>query len=559
MRRSFIQILSITLTITLLVSPGFMRPLNADEDDYYFRLKKSWQYMQRVYEKINQHYVEEVDPYNLITAGIDGMLDELDPYTDFIEEEGQRRLKIITTGKYGGLGMEIGLRNGEIVVISPIENTPAKKMGIRAGDIIKEINGKSISGWSVRKVSAKMRGKIGTEVKLLIERPGIEETFEVTLERAEIVIEDIGYAGYIEEGTGYVSLNGFTNKSPEELRQALRELKYEGNLQRVILDLRDNPGGLLEAAVQIVNLFVEKDAPVVSTKGFREESHEFKTRFNPMLPNIPLVVMVNGGSASASEIVAGALQDLDRAVIMGEPTYGKGLVQKVYNLDKYKETKLKMTTAKYYIPSGRCIQKKDYGLHNEVFARDSSDTLDNEEHAYYTRNKRVVYDKGGIYPDIIVEDDSMSYFSLQLLKKNLLFDFAVQFHSNQPDWLDKNVVTDSILMAFREFGMQNEFKFDFQGHRELKRLKQIADNNQYSPEIKNLISELESKLNEQAKHAFDDNRQQIKKLLHLELVEKYAGRKARYKYTLKDDQQIARATEVLKDMSAYNDILAIQN
>jgi len=328
------------------------------QEEYYKGLKKGWQYMQMVYERLNQQYVEDIDPYPLIRSGINGMLKKLDPYTVFLEEDGQRRLRIMTTGKYGGLGIEIGLRNKKITIIAPINNSPAQRIGIQAGDIIDKINGKGIVGKNVDEVSKLLRGQIGTDVSLNIIRPGLNEALELTITRAEIVLEDIGYNGFVASGVAYVNLNSFTDKAFEEIKGVIEEMQRQASIEAFILDLRGNPGGLLDAAVNIVNLFVEKEKLVVYTKGFREKEYKFYTRQEPLLPNVPLAVLVDGGSASASEIVAGALQDLDRAVIIGEDTFGKGLVQKVFTLDKHKNIKLKMTTAKYYIPSGRSIQKK---------------------------------------------------------------------------------------------------------------------------------------------------------------------------------------------------------
>ena len=328
------------------------KPDSSDED-YYYKLKKSWQHMQDVFEKINLHYVEEIDPYPLVKAGIEGMLEKLDPYTQFIEEDGERRLRLITTGKYGGLGMEISIRNQKVTVITPMDNSPAKRAGIRAGDIILKIDKEDISALNIDEVSSRLRGETGTSVNLTLVRPGLNQEIELNLTREEIIIEDVTYSGFIAPGVGYVSLRGFTDKAASELRRAIRQMKDEGPIEKFILDLRGNPGGLLDAAVEIVNVYVPAGETVVYTEGFREGKIVFKTKSAPLLENVPLAVLVDEGSASASEIVAGALQDLDRAVIVGEETFGKGLVQKAYNVDKNNDAKAKITTAKYYIPSGR--------------------------------------------------------------------------------------------------------------------------------------------------------------------------------------------------------------
>ena len=547
-----------SLFIVSLVSIMWVsNPADADEQDYYLRLKKSWQYMQKVYEDINQHYVEEVDPYPLIKAGIDGMLDKLDPYTVFLEEEGERRLQIITTGKYGGLGMEIGLRNKKVTVIAPIDNTPAKKMGVQAGDIIEKINGEDISGWGVDKVSDILRGKIGTDVSLVIRRPGLTDPYSITLTRAEIVIEDIGYSGFVRPGVAYVRLTGFTEKASDEMKAAIRKLQDEQEINAFILDLRGNPGGLLEAAVDVVNIFVEKNEMVVFTKGFRESEAKFYTRDNALLPNVPLAVLVDQGSASASEIVAGALQDLDRAVIVGESTYGKGLVQKVFPIDNDNGTKIKITTARYYIPSGRCIQKTDYGDHNDVFIRDSLMQSQDKITEFYTRNKRKVEDKGGIYPDIRVANDSISYIAMELIQKSLIFDFAVKYHNEHPLWHPGDQLADSIINKFETYIDNKNVKYDIEGEKELDKFEKIAVAQKYPEEILGMVNKIKNKLDQQKESSFADHRQDIARALNAELAEKYLGTKDRDRILLADDNQVSEAEKVLKNDARYSKILAV--
>ena len=547
-----------SLFVIGLVSIIWMtNPADADEQDYYLRLKKSWKYMQKVYENLNQHYVEEVDPYPLIKAGIDGMLEKLDPYTVFLEEDGERRLQIITTGKYGGLGMEIGLRNKKVTVIAPIDNTPAKRMGVQAGDIIEKINGEDISGWSVDKVSKQLRGKIGTEIALELIRPGLDKPYSISLIRAEILIEDVGYVGFVEPGVAYLRLTGFTEKASGEMKAAIRKLKDEQDIKAFVLDLRGNPGGLLEAAVEVVNVFVDKNEMVVFTKGYREKEAKFYTRNQPMLIDVPLAVLVDQGSASASEIVAGALQDLDRAVIVGESTYGKGLVQKVYSIDKNEGAKLKITTARYYIPSGRCIQKTDYGNQNDIFVRDSLMQKTDRVNEFYTRNKRKVEDKGGIYPDVKISSDSISYVTMELVRKSLIFDFAVKFHNEHPLWQPNTQLADSVLIKFESFINNKKIDYDIEGERELDKLEKIAATQKYPDEILNLIEKLRNELNEQKEASFNNNSEEIARALNAELTEKYLGFKDRDRILLNDDNQVFEAVKILKNDARYSKILAV--
>ena len=548
------KLLFLITSFFFLTASTWVQPLNANEEDYYYKLKKSWQHMQNVFEKINMHYVEEIDPYPLVKAGIEGMLEQLDPYTVFIEEDGERRLRMITTGKYGGLGMEIGMKNKQVTVISPMDNSPAIRAGVQAGDIILEIDGKNVEGMNIDKISGFLRGEIGTQVDIVLKRNGLENSIELSLTRAEIVIEDVGYAGFISPGVAYVSLNGFTDKAETELRRAIRQLKEEGKIEKFILDLRGNPGGLLDAAVDVVNIFVPSGETVVYTRGYREGEITFKTRKQPILPDVPLAVLVDEGSASASEIVAGALQDLDRAVIVGEETFGKGLVQKVYNVDKNSDAKVKITTAKYYIPSGRSIQKKDYGAGNGVIVGDHPE--ENED-KYFTKNKREVYDHGGINPDVILKGDSLNYVLIELIRKNMLFNFAVEYYQSNPEWND-NFENDNLLFEeFNKFLKENNFEYEAEGIREIERLKQIASAKSDSNNLLELIDELQIKMESEKGHYLIEERENIKRYLKLELAEKYFGRKGRYKYLIENDSQVHGAINVLANQSEYRKILAV--
>ncbi len=550
---------TIFLALFLFIGLGsWLAPaLNAGEQDYYQRLKQSWVNMQKVFETLNSHYMEELDPYALVKAGIDGMLDHLDPYTVFIEEDGERRLKMITTGKYGGLGMEIGMKNKNITIITPMDNGPAQKAGIQAGDIIRKINGQDVTGWSTGKVSENLRGKIGGTVELTIERPGLDEPFTLTLTRAEIVIEDVRYAGYVAPGVGYISLGGFTDKAAREVKEAIKQLQTEGKLEKLILDLRGNPGGLLDAAVNIINLFVPAGEAVVSTKGFRESENIFKTEHQPLLPDTPLAILVNRGSASASEIVAGALQDLDRAVIIGpEPTFGKGLVQKVYTIDNAAHTKLKITTAKYYIPSGRSIQKRDYADDNEVIRLHEADSLlhNNKHNVYYTRNKRKVLDKGGIEPDVQTPKDSLNSFMIDLIRQHTFFNFTVDYHTRHAQWDTR--VSDSLFNAFKSWVLARDIEYTRAGASELDKLKRII-RREKNERARDLLARLEEALQKEPADEFAENRDNIKRYLLLEMAEKYKGRKGRAEVAAFNDPVIDKARQVLQQES-YKRILALK-
>jgi len=527
----------------------FSGHLQADEQDYYQQLRKGWVYLQRVFENLNAHYVDELKPYDLIKAGIDGMVSQLDPYTVFIEEEGQRRLQMITTGKYGGLGIEISRRNGKITVITPIDNTPAKRAGIRAGDIIEDINGTAVSGKNVDEVSESLRGDIGTAVELTINRPGQTGTFKVSLVRSEIIIEDIRYAGFMEDGIAYISLTGFTDKAYTELRRALLSLEKEQAVKGLVLDLRGNPGGLLESAVDIVSLFVPRGELVVSTRGFREREMKFYTSREPLFPTIPIAVLIDNGSASAAEIVAGALQDLDRAVIIGQSSFGKGLVQKVFEIDPALNAKLKITTAKYYIPSGRCIQKDHYG----------ADSLARNPTGYSTRNGRSVYDQGGIYPDMQAENDSLHFIALDMIRRNTFFDFVVQYRSRESELPGLPVLADQLFREFRAYVNQSRSELSYEGQAELKQLQKALLHGRYNVQIMQQVNVLQSELEQSRESQFNRAESQIREILRLELIDNFLGTKARDKASLDFDHPAHTALEVLKNKRNYQHILAIKN
>ncbi len=535
----------------------FSGSVSGDDDAYYRRLKKGWLYMRQVYDQLNQHYVEEVDPYPLIRAGIDGMLDNLDPYTVFLEDDGERQLRIITTGKYGGLGLEIGLRDKKVTVIAPIEDSPAQKMGMQAGDIIKAIDGQSIANWNISKVSGHLRGDIGTKVTLSILRPGLDNTFDITLTREMIVVKDVSYAGFISPGIAYISLTGFTEKAAEEMKRAINDLQDEGQIEAMVLDLRGNPGGLLSSSVEIVNIFVPKGELVVYTKGYREKETKFYTKDTPLMENVPLAVVVDEGSASAAEIVAGALQDLDRAVIIGEPTFGKGLVQKVYPIDDNEEARIKITTAKYFVPSGRCIQRQDYSIDNELVRRDTSMSK-KESELYYTRNKRTVYDKGGIYPDVYIKGDSINYMLADMIRSNLFFDFAVRFHQEHPEWKMEYENNNGLMDDFEAYINEKKYTLRSSFDDEVEDLEnQIADLKE-NKQITLALNQLKAELNKSEQIEYEKSKSQMKKILLLELAEKYKGRAFRHELAMKSDSQLNEALKILTDIPHYNEVLAIR-
>jgi len=532
---------------------------SADETDFYLKIQRALTNFEKVYKTTNQHYVEEFDPYEFVKAGIDGMLSHLDPYTVFIEPEGEINLQIITTGKYGGLGMEIGMRNDQIMIISPLDDSPAKRSGIRAGDILKKINGVSVESMSTQKVSNLLRGPVGTDVEITISRSGNSGDITMTMMREEILIEDVNYSDFVADNIAYVRLIGFTDKAGKELKEAIKNLQSESEIKAFILDIRGNSGGLLESAVEVANVFLQKNTPVVTTKGFRDGEHEFKTRTEPLLPDVPLVVLVDGGSASASEIVAGALQDLDRAIIVGTETFGKGLVQKVYSVDGDTNTKLKITTSKYYIPSGRCIQKKDYTKNNIVFTSDSSQMPGaNEPSEFYTNNKRQVFEKGGITPDITVEEPDLSNLEFELYKQGIFFNFAVQYKQKHPEWKPEYESSNVVMDEFYKYLDDINFEYKIEGETNLSNFIEVTKNNKISNGLASSVEKLIEQLQEYKEKDIISQRDKLYQELLPELADKYFNDQTKIEYTLKNDYQLHSAVGVLKNRTEYKKILAIK-
>jgi carboxyl-terminal processing protease len=534
--------------------------LQADEADYYSKIQKGLKYFQKVYDRVQSHYVEEIDPYEFVKAGIDGMLDALDPYTVFIEQEADTRLQIITTGKYGGVGMEIGMRNNQITVISPMDNSPAQKAGVRSGDIIERIDGENVSEISLENISQKLRGPVGSKVELAVQRPGFVNEIVMIIERDEIIIDDVNYADLVQPGVGYVRLTGFTDKAGSELRKAIKKIQNSGDIDALILDLRGNSGGLLEAAVEVLGVFLPKGTTVVKTKGFRDGEHTFQTHTNPLLKNIPLAVLVDQGSASASEIVAGALQDLDRAIIVGTETFGKGLVQKVYNIDKNSSTKIKVTTAKYYIPSGRCVQKQDYAESKAIFYNGEKDSTDNSEKSsqFYTTNRREVYEKGGITPDRYIKSGDVPHIVTELWRSSLLFNFAVNYQRNNSEWLGDIGVTDEIYNQFIGFVKSEDFDYLIEGETELTAFLETAKEFDLPEDIVSSGEELLTRLDALKETDLTNHKNEIKKILLTELTEKYYGTKEKIRFSLVQDEQLHEAIDVVLNKGEYKKILAIK-
>ena len=524
-----------------------------DGDD--FKIAKSLDIYYSLFRDVNVYYVDETDPEEMVENSINAMLEKLDPYTVYIPEKNMDEFAFMTTGQYGGIGALIR-NNGEYpIVAQPYRGFPADKAGLKAGDKILEIDGKPTNEFELTEVSDRLKGIPQTKLKLLIERPYSNEKFEKELIREEIQIKSVPYYGLVDDGIGYIRVTKFTPDVAREVKNALRELKTDHQITSLVLDLRGNPGGLLIEAPRLCNLFVDKGEEIVSTKGkVQKWNQTLKTTAAAYDTEIPLVVLVSRGSASASEIVAGALQDLDRAVILGQRTFGKGLVQTTIPLSY--NSQLKVTTAKYYVPSGRCVQALDYTHRNE----DGSvghipDTLISE---FKTKNGRTVYDGGGIIPDIKVDQEDISQMSISLITQNVIFDFATKLaHENAsiPSVEDFDI-TDDIYNDFVEFALQDSFKYETQSERELKEFEKVIKREKYYELAKEEFEKLKEKLSNDKEKDLKSFKAEIIQFLRDEIVGRYYYEDGQIKTNLKDDIQLHKAIEILNDQVQYNSILS---
>ena len=517
-----------------------------------------------IYRGVNLQYVDPVNPEQFVKAAIDGMLGTLDPYTVFFEPEQTGELDIITQGEYGGVGIEIGLRGGDkaLTVIAPIEDTPAARKGLHAGDLIIAVDGKSTKGFSTADASKAIRGPNGTEVTLTILRQGFEKPMDYTLTREAIRIHDVTYSGILEsDNIGYIKLSRFSSHAGEELTAALKNL-MANKPSGLILDLRSNPGGLLPSAVDVSQQFLNPGAEIVSTKGRSPRTiREFDASGIPLASEISLVVLVNGGSASASEIVAGALQDHDRGVILGTPTFGKGLVQSVLTLSS--GAALKITTARYYTPSGRLIQK-DRKREDEMVILDEdptsemmadSATHDSTATKYITDAGRPVFGGGGITPDIILEPARIDPPIVEMYRRDMFFEFVQSWlttHEN-PKSFD---VSDEMLQQFYLYLSEKNYTPPTLGSRELESLRELGKRDTLGSEFFNSLDQVEVQL----KTKFDSSnpriRDGIRRGLKMELASVQGGLTARIKASFDYDNQLAEAIKVIKDRKNYSSLLS---
>ncbi len=519
----------------------------------YFEISKNLDIFASVYREVNTYYVDEVDAGKLMKRGIDEMLNSLDPYTNFFSESEVEDFRFQVTGLYGGIGAQIGNKGDYVVVTDPYENYPAQKEDLRAGDIIIDIDGKSTKGKNTSEISKLLKGQAGTKVKLTIKRED-EGELTKTLTRQEIHINNVPYFGMVNDNTGYIRLATFTNDAGKEVKDALVELKKNPSLKSVILDVRGNPGGLLHEAVNIVNVFIPQGQEVVSTKGkVKEWEKSYKTLNPPVDIEIPLVVLTNRSSASASEIVSGSIQDLDRGVVIGLKTFGKGLVQSTRPLSY--NTQVKITTAKYYTPSGRCIQALNYSHRNEDGSVGAvPDSLKKE---FKTKNGRKVFDGGGVDPEIVVVHTPYSKLAESLLSKQLIFDFATTYRIKHDKIVSSKEfhISDADFEDFKKNISGKEYDYMTASERSLEDFKKKAEEEKYFSAVKDQFESLKHNLQHDKKADLEKNKKEIMDLLDKEIASRYYFQKARYEASFDSDEDIQEALKLFADMNRYQSLL----
>lgn len=544
--------------------------LNAQEKDNkqqqrYFEINKNIDIFNSVLRELDMFYVDSVDVTKTVRSGIDNMLNGLDPYTVYNDENDMKDFNIMITGEYAGIGSSIVYKDGKVCITEPFEGKPAAKAGLKAGDYILEIDGKDMTSCDKVEgeaygrtlsnyVSSSLKGQPGSTITLKIERPGEKKPLTIKVTREKIVMDVVPYYGLISPTTGYINLNSFTDKSAMDTKKAFLDLKKQG-VTSLVLDLRQNPGGILEEAVQIVNMFVPKGKVVLSTKGkLKQLDRTYRTTLEPIDTDIPIVVLTDKGSASASEIVAGSLQDMDRAVLLGQRTFGKGLVQTTREMPY--SGSLKVTTSKYYIPSGRCVQAIDYSHHNaDGSVARTPDSLTN---VFHTEIGREVRDGGGVTPDIALEEEKVPTITYYLSNQFIVFDWVTNWCLNHKtiDSAEKFTIGDEDYNNFKEFVKSKDFQYDRMSEKSMAALKEVMEFEGYMKTADSEFKALEAKLVPDLDRDLDLFKEDIISQINTEIVKRYYYDKGEYIITLKKDKTVAKALEVLDDPTLYKETLS---
>jgi carboxyl-terminal processing protease len=551
-----INFLSYSFIIISFLLITFQASLAAQESksNREFDKSKNLDIFNALFKELDLFYVDSINPEKQIKKGIDAMLGSLDPYTNYIPESEMADLKFMTTGEYAGIGAIIGQHDDKIFIVEVYEGMPAYKSGLKAGDVFLEIDGVKTDKKSTSEASEMLKGSAKSTVKVIVERPGEKKPIKKEIIREKIVIDPLTYAGVIDEKIGYINLSSFTDKAYDSFKEAFLELKNKNKIESLIIDLRNNPGGIMNEAVKITNLFVDKKSTIVYTKGkIKQWDEVYKATREPLDKDIPIVVLVNRNSASAAEIVAGALQDLDRAVIAGERTFGKGLVQTTRDLPY--GGSLKITIAKYYIPSGRSIQAIDYSLRNEKgFVHRIPDSLTTE---FKTSNGRIVRDGGGIYPDLFIEPESSATISYYLYSNNLIFEYVNQYQikKNTIPQIENFSFADADYEDFKNFVKSKKFSYKLKTEELINGLKEVAKAEGYYEISKEEFEALENKLSHDLDKDLNLFKDEISELIGIEIAKRYYYQKGEIRQSLKKDKTTLEAIKLLKDKEKYKKML----
>ena len=523
------------------------------ESGKYFEISKNIEIFTNLYKEINTFYVDDVDPSRLMRTGIDAMLESLDPYTNYISESEIEGFRMIVRGRYSGIGATINRKKGEIFpfVSESYENFPAQKAGIKTGDLLLSVDGKTTKEKTTDDISNILRGAPETSVALELRRPS-GETYKVNVTRQEIKVPNVPYYGMVNDEVGYLTLTTFTEQAGKNVADALKALKRDNpKMKGVIFDLRNNGGGLLNEAVNVSNVFVPKGEMVVTTRGkVKDRDQDFPTVNTPVDLNIPLVVLINGGSASASEIVSGVIQDLDRGVLVGQKSYGKGLVQNTRDVGF--NSRVKLTIAKYYIPSGRCIQAVSYkdGMPIEI--------PDSLKAVFRTKNNRPVLDGGGIFPDVKVLDETNEKLVQVLMKQNLIFDFATKYVSSHPNVAPAKEfsLSDSDYQSFVSSLSSKDYSYKTKSEEALNALERKAKEENYYNTIQADIVSMKKQIKTDKANDLTKYKKSIKDLLEREIVSRYYYEKGRIEVGLKNDDEVKEAINLINDPARYKKLLS---
>lgn len=542
----------LTLVAVIFVAAFLGIATTTVENGKYFEISKNIEIFTNLYKEINTFYVDDVDPSRLMRTGIDAMLESLDPYTNYISESEIENFRMIVRGHYSGIGATINRSEGDEYpfIAEPYEDFPAQKAGIRAGDLLLSIDGKSTKDKTTDGISDILRGTPGTSLSLELRRPDGEK-YKVKVTREEIRVPNVPYYGMLNDDIGYITLTTFTERAGKNVENALRELKKENpTLRGVVFDLRNNGGGLLNEAINVSNVFVSKGEMVVTTRGkIKDWDRNFKTLNAPVDLEIPLIVLINNGSASASEIVAGVIQDMDRGVLVGQKSYGKGLVQNTRDVGF--NSRVKLTTAKYYIPSGRCIQSVSYKDGEPVEIPDSLKAI------FKTNNNRPVYDGGGIYPDVKVKGNDNAMLLKTLRRNNLIFDYATEYYGKNPQVnpAKEFSLSEADYQDFIRFLSTKDYSYQTESEKSLKALKKKAQEEEYYDAIKADITRMESQIKTDKANDLKKYKYEIKDLLEREIVSRYYFERGRIEVGLKNDEEVQEAIRLINDPTRYKAIL----